>query len=100
MPYEIRLPPDTQTEIADFVETEYSGLTDQLEARRYIERELAFLAVNPKLGTSPPGGPFETRKIHQFLVPLSLTGRTRAEFAYKILEQDALVVISGFRPLP
>ena len=100
MAYEIVLPHDTQSDIDEFVETEYSGEIDQLEAAKYIEREMSFLAANPMLGTSPPGGPFESRRIYQFLVPLSLTGRTRAEFAYAVLEQDGLIVIAGFHPLP
>ena len=100
MAYEIVLPHDTQSDIDEFIETEYSGQSDQLEALRYIEREVSHLKANPLLGTSPPGGPFESRKIYQFLVPPSLTGRTLAEFAYTVFEQDGLVVLSGFRPLP
>jgi hypothetical protein len=52
------------------------------------------------LGTSVPGGPFESRKIYRFLIPLSASGRTTAEFAYTLLQQDELIVIAGFHPLP
>lgn len=100
MAYVIVLPPDTQTSIEEFIETEYSAPSEQTEAAKYIQRELDYLTTNPMLGTSPPGGPFESRRIYQFLIPLSVTGRTKAEFAYKILEQDRLIVISGFHPLP
>jgi hypothetical protein len=100
MAYEIVLPPDTRAEIEEFIEAEYSNQTEQLEALRYIEREVAYLKTNPMLGTSVPGGPFESRRIYRFLVPLSATGRTTAEFAYTVLQQDGLIVISGFRPLP
>lgn len=100
MAYEIVLPPDTQASIEEFIETEYSDLSEKLEAIKYIRREMDYLTANPMLGTSPPGGPFESRRIYQFLIPLSLTGRIRAEFAYAILEQDKLIVISGFHALP
>jgi hypothetical protein len=100
MAYEIRLPHDTLGEIQEFILTEYADIPEQIEALNLIERELAYLGANPMLGISVPGGPFESRKIHRFLVPLTVTGRTTAEFAYTFHRQDGIVVVSGFRPLP
>lgn len=100
MAYEIVLPRDTQADIEEFIEIEYSDVSEKFEALKHLERELEHLKANPLLGTSPPGGPFESRRIYQFLIPLSDTGRTRAEFAYALLHDDKLIVISGFHGLP
>lgn len=97
MAYEIVLPHDTQTDITEFVETRYIGKVAQLAVTNIIEAEVKKLAANPMLGASIPGGPFETRRIHQFLILLSETDRIAAEFAYSVHKKDGVVVISGFR---
>lgn len=94
MSYELVLPPDTQSEIADFILNEFVGDAEQTAAAKAVELELEKLATNPKLGTSPPG-PFEGRPIYRFTVTVG-TKQMTAQATYKVHEQDRLIVIIGF----
>ncbi len=94
MGYELVLPPDTQSEIADFILNEFVGDVEQLEAAQAVELELDKLAANPKLGTSPPG-PFENRPIYRFTIAVG-EKRLTAQASYKVLERDGLIVVVGF----
>jgi plasmid stabilization system protein ParE len=98
MAYELRLPPDTQNEIRDYVLKRFDTPELQRAAIDAIERELGKLAVNPGLGTARPGGPFEHRPIYRF--GFELEGVTRyVQVTYKVHKKDAIIVIAGFAPL-
>lgn len=95
MPYELRLPPDTQNEIRGFITSRYHNLSHQEEALAVIERELTKLSVNPALGRTIRGGPFETRPIYRFVVDVDGVKR-HVRVVYKVLKPDNVLVVSGF----
>jgi len=98
MSFELRFPPDTRTEIADYVAGRYESRQLQEAATDAILAELEKLATNPGLGSARYGGPFESRLIYRFGV--NVDGTTRyVEAAYKVHKKDRVVVVSGFRPL-
>ena len=98
MSYELRLPPDTQAEITDYLRARTASLEEQAEATEAILAELRKLEVNPRLGAPHFGGPFESRRIHRFRIDLQ--GVTRdLQVVYKVHEADRIVVVSGFSPV-
>ena len=98
MAYELRLPPDTRNEIVAFVFDRFATGGLQLAAVDAIEAELNKLAVNPGLGTTRPGGPFETRPIYRFKINVDSTDRY-LQVVYKVHRKDGVVVITGFSPV-
>ena len=94
MGYKLVLPPDTQSEIADFILNEFVGEAEQLAAANAIQLELDKLSANPKLGTSPPG-PFEGRPIYRFTINVG-SKRLTAQATYKVHSEDGLIVVIGF----
>lgn len=75
MSYELRLPPDTQNEIREFIISRYTDAASQQAAFRVIEQELTKLSVNPALGRRHYGGPFESSPVYRFGVRVDDTTR-------------------------
>jgi hypothetical protein len=98
MNYELRLPPDTRHEIRDYVNSRLADDAARLAALAAIQQELEKLAVNPALGISHPGGPFESRRIYRFSIVIGGTIRY-LQVAYGVLREARMVVISGFAPI-
>lgn len=98
MNYELRLPPDTQNEIREYLNERFGeNLADYLAALAAILGELEKLAVNPGLGSVHYGGPFESRPTYPF--SFTAGGVTRVvKVVYSVLKADRVVVISGFEP--
>lgn len=94
MGYELVLPPDTQSQIDEYITSQFHGLAAQQEAAEAIRVELEKLKANPRLGVSPPG-PFERRPIHRFVLDIQGPART-AQVTYKVHEKDQLIVVAGF----
>lgn len=94
MTYELRLPPDTQNEIRDFIVSRYAGPHPQRAALAVIEGELSKLAVNPRLGRVTYGGPFETRPIYRFLIDVDGVNRY-VQVVYKLLKSDRVWSFRG-----
>lgn len=98
MSFELRFPPDTRTEIADYVAERFEGRQLQEAATEAILAELEKLATNPGLGSARYGGPFESRLIYRFGINVGSATRY-VEAAYKVHRKDRIIVVSGFRPL-
>ena len=94
MAYELKLPPDTERQIADFILNGFIGNAAQLAAANEIQLSLDKLKTNPKLGTSPPG-PFESRPIYRFAVTVG-SKAVPVQATYKVHERSKVVVILGF----
>jgi plasmid stabilization system protein ParE len=98
MNYELRLPPDTRNEIRDYLNDRFGNDTQRLAALAAITQELEKLAVNPALGSSHPGGPFESRRIYRFSIAIG--GVTRyVQVAYAVRSEARVIVVSGFAPI-
>lgn len=98
MIYELRLPPDTQNEIREYLNERFGdNLTDHLAALAAILKELEKLAVNPGLGSVYYGGPFETRPTYSFSLTVGEVTRV-VKVVYSVLKADRVVVITGFEP--
>ena len=98
MNYELRLPPDTQNEIRDYLDSRFTDSAERSAAITAIDRELKKLEVNPALGIGYPGGPFEARRIYRFSIVVG--GITRSlQVAYAVRRETHVIVISGFAPL-
>ena len=98
MSYELRLPPDAQLEIIEYLTSEFESNEGQQAAWNEVERELEKLAANPWLGTGYPGGPFERRSTYRFVIHPD--GRERhLQVTYRVHEAGQVIVIAGFVPL-
>jgi hypothetical protein len=91
------LPHDTQVEIEEFIDQRCEGKDAQLNAVGTIQHEMEKLAANPTLGASPPGSPFEWRRIHRFRIERAPGGHVIAELAYAVRWESSIIVFSGFR---
>src|SRR2546427_958748 len=98
MAYGHTLPPDTQNEIQGFIEDNYIGLASMMAAATAVDIEIAKVTANPTLGASVPGGPFESRRIHRFVIAVGDHRRT-VELAYKINHKESRIVFSGFQEI-
>jgi hypothetical protein len=89
------IPTDTSREIARFL----ASLESQPNLRRVLQDAIldaiSTLTVNPYLGSSVPGGPFEHRRFYRFVVEAG-GARHALEFAYRINEATEVVVFGGF----
>lgn len=98
MPFELILPPDTQTDIRSYLEARFDSVETRLLAWDEIERELLKLARNPSLGVPPLGGPFEKRPIYRFSIEVGGV-KYYTQVVYKVHARDRLVVLLGFSGL-
>ncbi|MGQ0713798.1 MAG: hypothetical protein ACT4PJ_08695 [Gemmatimonadaceae bacterium] len=98
MSYELRLPPDTRNEIREYLNDRFHDDAERLAALAAIAQELEKLSINPALGSSHPGGPFETRRIYRFSLVADRVTRY-VQVAYAVREEARLIVISGFSPI-
>lgn len=99
MAFAIVLPPDTQTELDEYVDTQFATEQAQLAAAGALDRALEILAANPTIGAVPVGTPFETRRIYR--ATLDVDGEKReVEFLYKLNKQTGSIVVHGFRAVP
>lgn len=96
MAFEIELPPDTQNEILSFVEDHFVGNAAQVAAVDVIVEEFAKLRANPGLGAVPRGTPFESRRLHRFVIGVGEVQHL-VELLYKVNHARSSLVLTGFR---
>lgn len=95
MKYTLRIPPDTKGEIARFVTGCSADMSIQRAIWLQIVAALETVEANPSAGTPSLGGPFESRRLFQFVVANNEVSRI-VRIAYKIHEGDRVIVVSGF----
>jgi hypothetical protein len=99
MAFEFVLPPDTQTEIEEFVENYFIGRASQMAAVDALDREAEKLAANPTLGAVPMGTPLENRRIHRFNMTVGDASHT-VEYLYYLNKSAERITLYGFRRVP
>lgn len=95
MRYELIFPPDTQTEVRNWLEGRFESTDQRLFAWDAIERELMKLAANPSLGVAALGGPFEKRPIYRFGITVNDVTHY-IQVVYAVHESDRRVILLGF----
>jgi hypothetical protein len=93
--YEIVFPPDTQNEIETFIVDYFIGQASQIAAVDALEIEVEKVRANPTLGIPPAGTPFQTRRLHRFVIRVGDVAET-VEFGYHINPKTLSLVIHEF----
>jgi|CXWL01.1.fsa_nt_gi hypothetical protein len=96
MPFEAVYPHDTEKQIFEFVGDNYVGRATQDAALDAIDAHIELLCLNPTLGATPVGTPFETRRVYRFQIEVAESVQT-VEFMYKINRVNQTLSLLGFR---